>query len=177
MPSPTNTEENRFAAAPPPRSPYRRAAARPGIHPDQAPRPQPGYGGLIAGQHHGLFHALGLEGPNGLGGIGLGGIGDDQIAEIIIIGRHVDNGADLGDLPAGNADLLHQALIAGVDMPAVNDGFDAAAGVVLGVLDLFFDGLAVGGHHRLGNGMMRSSRQRRRSPAGRPRFRRRGRYG
>lgn len=66
-----------------------------------------GYGGLIAGQHHGLFHALGLEGPNGLGGIGLGGIGDDQIAEIIIIGRHVDNGADLGDLPAGNADLLH----------------------------------------------------------------------
>ena len=32
-----------------------------------------GYGGLIAGQHHGLFHALSLERPNGLGGIGLGG--------------------------------------------------------------------------------------------------------
>ena len=67
----------------------------------------------------------------------------------------MDHGAGGGILAAGHADLPHQAVVAGIDAAAVDDGFDAAAGVLPGFGNAArFDGQAVGGDHRLGDGMM-----------------------
>ena len=73
----------------------------------------------------------------------------------------MNDGADLGNGGGSDTDLVHQTLVAGKDMFPVNDGFDAASGVVLGVLDFFFDRLAVGGDHRLRDGVMRKALRRR----------------
>ena len=82
----------------------------------------------IAGEHYRLADPCRLEGGNGLLGVRFYLVGDDDVAQIDPVGGHMDGGAHVVAGVPGNADLLHQLVIAGADDLAVHHGPDAPAG-------------------------------------------------
>ncbi len=84
---------------------------------------------FIAGEHDGLGDAALLQLANGLGGVFLHGVGDDDMTGICSVNRGVDDRPlDLAFVDVGNVVFVHQARVAGENLFPINDGADAAAG-------------------------------------------------
>ena len=115
-----------------------------------------GYRLGVAGQHHGLADACGLQAPDGLRAVGLDHVRDEQITGVLPLDGHMHEGARLGHFGGGEAQFCHQAGVtggngfavhlcchavaakfldigdaAGVDVPAVS-GLDAQGDGVFG---------------------------------------------
>ena len=62
-----------------------------------------GYRLGVAGQHHGLADACGLQAPDGLRAVGLDHVRDEQITGILPLDGHMHEGARLGHFRGGEA--------------------------------------------------------------------------
>ena len=110
----------------------------------------------VAGEHDGLADAGLLEALDGLCAVGLHHVGDEQIARILAVDGHMDDGAGLGDIGDGEAQLCHQAGITGSDRLAVHLGGDAVAAQLLHAGDAGrVDVLAVSSLDAQGDGVLR----------------------
>ena len=74
----------------------------------------------VAGQHHGLAHTGILQAPDGLCAVGLHHVGDEQITGIHALNGHVHDGAGLAHSGSLQAQLFHQAGVAGGSFPAIS---------------------------------------------------------
>ena len=85
----------------------------------------------VAGEHDGLVHAGLMQGGDGLLGVGLHHVGDDDVTGVLAVHGHVDDGADAVAVVVGDAQLLHELAVAGGDGYAVHLGGDAVAAELL----------------------------------------------
>ena len=109
----------------------------------------------VAGQHHGLAHTGILQAPDGLCAVGLHHVGDEQITGIHALNGHVHDGAGLAHGGSFQAQLFHQAGVAGGDGLAVHLRGDAVAAQLLHVGDAAgVDFLAVSGLDAQGDGVL-----------------------
>ena len=89
----------------------------------------------VASEHDGLGDARRLERGDGVAGMGLFHIGDDDVARVLAVHRDMDDGADTVALVPHDAQLLHQLAVSGGDGHAVHHRGHAAAAVLLNVRD------------------------------------------
>ena len=108
----------------------------------------------IAGEHDGLFHARLLQGGNGLLGVGLHHIGNDDVAGVLTVDGQMDDGADAMAVVPRNAQSVHELAVAHGYVGAVHLGGDAIAADLLHVRDtVAVDLAAVGPLEALADGM------------------------
>ena len=111
-------------------------------------------GTLCSGEHDGLLHPCGLQLPNGLSGVLLHRVGDDDVARVGPVHREMDDGAHA---VAGNGlqpQPPHQLVVACGHWDAVHLGGDAVAADLLNVAHtVAVDGLAVGALEALADGV------------------------
>ena len=109
----------------------------------------------VAGQHDGLAHTGVLQAPDGLCAVGLHHIGDQQIARVPALNGNMYKGARLADGGDVQAQLFHQAGVAGSNGPAVHLCGDTVAAQLLHVGDAVrIDLPAVSGLDAQGDGML-----------------------
>ena len=94
-----------------------------------------GHGRLVAGQHHGLADAGGVQVRDGLRRVFLDAVGDDDVAGVGAVHGHVDDGAGVRAGVPGGADLRHQLVVADGDDAAFDIGRQALAREFLDVRD------------------------------------------
>ena len=86
-----------------------------------------GYAARVAREHDGLGDAGLLEAGNGLGGVRLDNIRDDDVTGVGAVDRHMDDRADAVAVVIIDAELLHELGVACGDAVAVNGRRDAVA--------------------------------------------------
>ncbi len=90
----------------------------------------------VAGEHDGLPYAGRLQVPEGFFRPLLHLVGDDDVAHIDPVHRHMDDGAHVvAGVLEGNVKLVHKLLIARQDGLSVHHRPDTVAGDLLGVGD------------------------------------------
>ena len=94
-----------------------------------------GYRFGVAGQHHRLVDAGLFQGRDGLLGVRLDDVGDDDVSGILAVNGHVDDGADAVAVDVRDAQAVHQLAVARGDRDAVNLCGDAVAADFLDVAD------------------------------------------
>ena len=94
-----------------------------------------GYRLGVAGEHHGLADACGLQAPDGLRAVGLDHVRDEQITGVLILDGHMHEGARLGHFGGGEAQFCHQAGVAGGNGFAVHLCCHAVAAKYLAHVD------------------------------------------
>ena len=108
----------------------------------------------ITGEHDGLVHTGLMQGGDGLPGVGLHHVGDDDVTGVLAVHGHVDDGADAVTVVVGDAKLRHELAVAGGNGYAVHHGGDAVAAELLHLRDAAaVDGPAVGLLQALADGV------------------------
>ena len=109
----------------------------------------------VSGEHDSLADTHGLEGGDGLDGVFLHLVGDDDVSQIPALRRHVDRGADpVAGVPF-HAHALHELVIAHGHRDPVHLGPHAMARDLLHVRDpARVDFLAVGLPQGSGDGVV-----------------------
>ena len=101
-----------------------------------------GRAGRIAGEHDGLAHSGGLQCLDGLPGVGLDDIRDDDMAGVGAADGHMHNGAGAAAGNVRNPKIIHEPVIAHGHIHAVHRCQNAVAAALLDVfhpaaVDLF----------------------------------------
>ena len=95
-----------------------------------------------------------LQVCNGLLGVRLDDIGDDDVSGVLAVKRHMDYCADAAAALVGDVQLLHELVVAGSDLNAVNLGDNAVAADLFDIRDAAaVDLLAVGALETLADRM------------------------
>ena len=81
----------------------------------------------VAGQHHRFAHACGMQIGDGLLGVRLDGVADDEGAGVGAVDGHMHLGADEVVCLVGDVVQVHELVVAGEHDVAIDDGFDAVA--------------------------------------------------
>ena len=114
----------------------------------------------VAGEHDRLFHAQGLQSGDGVLGVRLGQVGDDNMPGVEAVDGHVDDGARQFTGQPVHVLPLHQAAVAHAHGAAVHLGHDAVAGDLLHVshpagLHFLFAGFPLGHRNGMGGILLR----------------------
>ena len=108
----------------------------------------------VTGEHNGLLNARMLQVCNGLLGVRLDDIGDDDVAGVLAVERHVDYCADTVAALVGDVQLLHELVVAGGDLNSIYLGDNAVAADLFDIRDAAaVDLLAVGALETLADRM------------------------
>ena len=117
-----------------------------------------GYAARVAREHDGLGDTGLLEAGNGLGGVRLDDIGDDDVPGVDAVDGHVDDRADAVAVVVFDAELLHELGIACGDAVAVNGRRDAVAADLLDIRNTAaVDRLSIGLLQAPADGMRRGA--------------------
>ena len=87
----------------------------------------------VAREHDGFLHARALEGGDGVARVGLYHVGDDDMAGILAVDRHVDDRADAVALLPLDTQLIHELAVARGHAVAVHGRDHAAAAALFNV--------------------------------------------
>ena len=108
----------------------------------------------VTGEHNGLLNARMLQVCNGLLGVRLDDIGDDDVSGVLAVKRHMDYCADAAAVLVGDVQLLHELVVAGGDLNSIYLGDNAVTADLFNISDAAaVDLLAVGALETLADRM------------------------